>query len=455
MRGMIPLFKTGGRIVPGIPRAQSITNSEVFPDSVDVVVIGGGYIGCCTALELIERGLTVALCEKGVIAGEASGRSLGWVDSQFLDPVKMEIIGRSKILWEEMNKRVGNETGYRRHGLVSLLKTDEDVATAQSWLDSVKGADGVDARIVSGEELEALILKSRIHWKAGLFQPSDGSVESLLAAPAIAQGAQDKGVIILQKCAVRGIDTSAGSVSAAVTERGAIKCNAIVLAGGAWSPLFAGSLGIRLPQFQAHSSMIRTKPYDGPEVSAWGSGYSWRKQIDEGYTIATINGAVPITPSTLRYFFRLLPALRVMWNEVDPVFSPSTFFTYLAMPEKWNLDEVTPFEKHRILMPEIRHGLLDDIKKKLVADFPDFANIEEEERWGGILVSTLDNMPVISKAEEIPGLFLGTGFYYGLTMGPAAGEALADLVTGQPPKIDLSLFNHRRFFNKSKLIFRA
>jgi glycine/D-amino acid oxidase-like deaminating enzyme len=87
--------------------------------------------------------------------------------------------------------------------------------------------------------------------------------------------------------------------------------------------------------------------------------------------------------------------------------------------------------------------------------FPAFAKARVRERWAGALVSTLDNMPVISAVRSHPGLWFGTGFYYGLTMGPAAGEALADLVTGARPKIDLSLYRYERFIDGSEPVFRA
>jgi glycine/D-amino acid oxidase-like deaminating enzyme len=144
-----------------------------------------------------------------------------------------------------------------------------------------------------------------------------------------------------------------------------------------------------------------------------------------------------------------------MWDQVDPVFSPSTFFSQLTTPSKWRLDDISPFENNRILEPEIRHNVLDAVAKDLVADFPIFSKMEERERWAGVLVSTLDNMPVISAADALPGLYLGTGFYYGLTMAPAAGEALADLATGKTPKLDLSLYRHSRFTDGSSLTFRA
>ena len=74
---------SGGALVPGKARANSVSGSDTIPAAVDVVIIGGGVIGCLTALNLAERDVSVALCEKGVIAGEASGRAAGGIEYQF------------------------------------------------------------------------------------------------------------------------------------------------------------------------------------------------------------------------------------------------------------------------------------------------------------------------------------------------------------------------------------
>jgi len=451
---MIPLLKPGGRIVPGVSRAAKVADSPVSPDEVDVVVVGGGIVGACTALELAERGVGVLLCEKGVIAGEASGRAFGWIDSQFLDPAKMELIARSKQLWESMNERVGAETGYRKRGLLSLLPTEDDVAFAQGWLDSVKGAPGVDARIVSGGELDDRLPPSEQNWTGALFQPSDACVEPTLAASAIVEAAKAKGAFVHQNCAVRGFEFEGGTISGVVTEKGAISCKSVVIAAATWSPLLAGSVGIKLPQFQAHASMMRIAPFDGPETSAWGPGYTWRRNLDGSYTLGAINGAVPITPATIKNAFRLIPALRAMWDQVEPVFSLATFMDHLTTPSKWPMDRESPFERNRVIQPEFRHKVLDEVVKAVSRDFPSFEGHEDVERWAGVLTTTLDNTPIISQADSHPGLFLGTGFYYGLTMGPAAGEALADLVVGNDTKIDLGNYRHSRFSDGTKLVFR-
>jgi len=448
--------KPGGAVDrPGRSRAAPVRVNDPLPRQVDAVVIGGGYVGCAAALELAERGLSVALCEKGVIAGEASGRSVGWVDSQFLDPVKMELIARSKHLWSRMNRRTGQETGWRERGLTSLLADEEAVEGARQWLDGVRGAPGVTARIVDGGEAARLQPGASRSWAGAMYQPNDASVEPTLAAPAMARAAHARGATLHQMCAVRGIERSGGAISGVVTERGAIRCRIVVLAGGLWSPVFARSIGLDLPQFQANASMARVAGIEGPDISSWGPGFCWRRQIDGSYTIGDVNGVTPITAGLAAMGLKLLPALRNMWGEVDPVFDWGAFADDWRRPRTWALDGPSPFEANRIYTPEVRSGLLDTARDTIAATFPVFRGAHMVERWAGTLVTTPDNMPVISAVDGVPGLILGTGFYYGLTMGPAGGEALADIATGRTPRIDLSRYRYSRFSDGSAITFRS
>ena len=132
----------------------------------------------------------------------------------------------------------------------------------------------------------------------------------------MAEGARRAGAAILTSCAVRGLETSGGRVSAAVTEHGRIDCGAIVLAGGAWSRLFSGNLGIDFPQLKILGSVMRTAPLEGaPELSVGGAGFGFRKRLDGGYTVARRNANVtPITPDHFRLLFDFLPALTREWR---------------------------------------------------------------------------------------------------------------------------------------------
>lgn len=446
----------GGGFSNGRSRAEPVDSDQVMPTESEVVVIGGGIVGVSAALCLAEQGVSVTLCEKGVIAGEASGRAIGWIDSQYMSPAKMELISRAKTLWGAMDERVAGTTGYRRTGMISVFGDEDHAGMAEHWLDRVRGMSGVDARVLTEREALELLPEGAEAPLGALYQPSDGVAEPTSAAPAIARAAQRKGAVLLQHCAVRKIETVAGRVDAVITEKGAIRTRHVVVAGGVWSPSLLRPLGLQLPQLHAHASAMRfrAESTSGPNTSALLPEGIYRSNGDGSYTLGAVNGAAPITPATLRHFFSFLPAIRRMWSEIDPVFSLDTFKHELSLLREQPADSVSVYERIRFFEPQIRQRFLEKVMGDFAAQYPLFRQGVVEERWSGALVSTPDNMPVISSVDSVAGLVLGTGLYYGLTMGPAAGEALAAIITGKKADIDLSGYRYSRFHDGTKLQFQ-
>jgi glycine/D-amino acid oxidase-like deaminating enzyme len=431
-------------LVPGRSRARAISSDASLPAAVDVVVIGGGFVGTSTALVLAERGVRVALCEKGVIAGEASGRSMGWVYSPLAGPNEWDLLARSKALWSALNSRTQVDTGFRATGVLVPLNTDEARAGAEMWLASIRDRPYADGRIVSGTELSALTRAMSAPPAGALYVPSDASVEPQLAAPAIAEGARRHGAIILQGCAVRGLDLKAGRIAGVVTEKGPIACQGVVLAGGAWSPLFLKSLGLSLTQFDAYLSMLSlAAPESGPAISFGGSKTGVRRQIDGGYAVGSSQFVVPIDAAKIRAGMRALPQLKAFWSVAHVGVSPSQLWHELLAPSTWPLDQPSPFEERRILMPPFSNSALENSLAEARALFPALRSATVRERWAGV-ISFADGGPVISAIDSIPGLHVGSGFSEGLTMGPATGEALADLVMGRKPVVDLRSYRFAR-----------
>ena len=83
------------------------------PLAADVVIIGGGIVGCSAAYYLARRGVSVALFEKGRVAGEQSGRNWGWVRQQGRSPVELPLMMRSLRLWQELPGDLGEDIGFR------------------------------------------------------------------------------------------------------------------------------------------------------------------------------------------------------------------------------------------------------------------------------------------------------------------------------------------------------
>lgn len=437
--------------MPG-PYVVPVHGDAEVPAEVDVVVIGGGIIGSSTALELAERGLRVAVCEKGGIGQEQSSRNWGWVRITRRDPREVPLMAEALRIWKRLDERTGRDTGYRRSGIIFTCSDDKQYAEHESWNRNLEGYQ-LDSRMLSGRELSEMFPNSTLKLKGALYNADDGRAEPQKATPAIAEAARDKGAHVLTECAVRGIETSGGAVSGVVTERGPIRCKAVVLAGGAWSNLFAGNMGIDFPQLKVMNSVLRTKPLEGgPEQAIWHEDFAIRKRQDGGYTIASGHeNVVHIVPKSFRYAKAFMPALRAEWRSL--IFRLGfRFLDEARIPSRWSLDEPSPFEYNRVLDPVPSKRLSDRALAAARRAFPVLERAEIAQRWAGYIDVTPDAVPVISPIDEVPGFYLASGFSgHGFGIGPAAGRLMADLVTNSTPIVNPKDFRFNRFRDGSKI----
>src|SRR3712207_5305920 len=334
------------------PRVDPVQPDEALPARVGVAIVGGGIVGACAALSLAQKGVPVALCEKGRVAGEQSSRNWGWVRKMGRDPRELPLIIESLRLWEGMDELVEGETGFRRAGILYACETDEEAERRAAWLEYARPYQ-LDTRMLTQPELKELLPGATRLPKAGLYTRSDGRAEPQKAAPAIARAARRAGAKVLTECAVRGIETQGGRVAAAVTEKGRIACESVVLAGGAWSRLFCGSLGLRLPQLKVRSSVMRTEPLEGaPETATLMGDVAFRKRVGGGYSIAHgLNTLHDLVPDSLRLMADFFPALRSERRSLRFRLG-ARFLEERRTPERWRLDEPSPFERVRVLDPE-------------------------------------------------------------------------------------------------------
>jgi glycine/D-amino acid oxidase-like deaminating enzyme len=438
------------------PQVDPVASDETLPERTGIVVIGGGIIGTSAALALSLQGVAVTLCEKGHIAGEQSSRNWGWVRKNGRDEREIPLIIESLRLWQDMNATVGAETGFRVSGVLNIATTDAERARQAAWLERAQPYQ-IGSRIVEGAELAGLLPGATQKFVSGLYNPTDGRAEPQKTAPAIALAARRNGATILTGCAVRGLDIVAGRVAGVVTEKGRIACDGVILAGGAWSRLFCGSLGLRLPQLKVLSSVLRTAPIEGlPEVSAWVGNFAYRKRLDGGYNIA--NGTantVPLVPDSFRFFGDFLPIARESKRSLR-LRLDGRFMTEARTPRRWSLDAPSPFEATRVLDPAPDTAYSAKAVERMKALFPAADGIRVTQHWAGLIDVTPDAVPVISPVESLPGLTIATGFSgHGFGIGPAAGRLAADLATGARPIVDPTPFRFSRFSDGSKIVVGA
>ena len=430
-----------------MPVPSPVPNEQTQPEKVDVVVIGGGIAGICTALELNERGLSVAICEKGIVAGEQSSRNWGWCRQMGRDPRELPLMQHSMQIWRQMHQRTGEDVGYRECGVAYLCDTEAKLAKRQRWHDNYAGAYELSSKMMTAAEANALTPGAATKWLGGLHTVDDGRAEPTLAVPAMARAAIRAGVYVLQSCAVRGLERQAGEVCGVVTEHGAIACQQVVLAGGAWSRRFCHNAGVSLPQLTVINSVMRTGPLEaGIETSMAAADFAIRKRLDGGYTVAhaTLSMA-DIMPDSFRLLPDFWPVLKEEWRDYRFRIG-QRFLDEARLKRTWENDEKSPFEQVRILDPKPNSAIQSAALKSVQKSLPAFQNAEIAERWAGVIDVTPDVVPVISPVDNIPGFFMATGFSgHGFGLGPGAGKLMAQLVCGEEPCVDPTPFSLNRF----------
>ncbi len=187
------------------PPVDTVRGDGKLPAAADVVVIGGGIIGCSAAYFLAKKGLSVAVIEKGQIAGEQSSRNWGWCRQQGRDTREIPLIKESLTLWRGLNEEVGADTGFRRTGLLYVTKDAAELARWERWRDHARQYQ-IHTRLLSAAEAQAMMPGCEEKWIGGLHTPSDGRAEPAKAAPAIVEAARRLGVTLHQGCAARSRD---------------------------------------------------------------------------------------------------------------------------------------------------------------------------------------------------------------------------------------------------------
>lgn len=196
---LTPMLTREGRFVPGTPRHGFVEGTAgPLPKQADVVVIGAGILGIMTAINLVERGLSVVIVEKGNIAGEQSSRFYGQVitykmpDETFL----LHHIGKQR--WREMNAKVGVDTSYRTQGRVEVPLDEEDLDHVRKWIDTRSKNVGSDipfkTRIIEGDELNQRLRGATSNWTIAGFEEDSGSLDAEIATFVMAEYAKKLGL---------------------------------------------------------------------------------------------------------------------------------------------------------------------------------------------------------------------------------------------------------------------
>ncbi len=432
-----------------------INCADPLPEAVDTVIIGAGVIGVFTALYLAEAGQSVLLCEKGRVAGEQSSRNWGWIRQQGRDEAELPLMIDALRLWKEVDARLGGACGVKTVGVSYLTTREDEMARFEAWIETAR-RHGVQSHMLDAGAAAALFSgRSDGRWIGGVTTPSDARGEPWTAVPAVARLARDAGARIIENCAVRRLELEAGRLRAVRTELGSVACDQVVLAGGAWSSLFLRGHGLDLPQLAVRASVVQTHPMAGfAPGNAVDGELAMRRREDGGYSLALGDRhGFFLGPDALRHLHRYMPLIRDSFAHTDlEMGAPAGFPDGWRTPRGWSAEEVTPFERVRVLEPEPVGDHVGLMLSRFAERFPALGTPVIRDSWAGMIDTMPDVVPVIDRAPGLPGLIVATGMSgHGFGIGPGVGRALARMVTGQGPEHGLARFRYARFTDGTRL----
>ena len=219
-----------------------------LPARAEVVVVGGGVIGCSIAYHLAQfQSMEVVLLERQQLTSGTTWHAAGLI-GQLRGSINMTRLARyTRELYRGLEAETGQATGYRQCGSVSIATAEERFEELKRNASMAK-VFGLEVNVLTPEEISARIpLLYTGDVIGGIHIPSDGYANAVDITQALARGARNGGAQIFQNTRVTSIHTSAGRVTGVATERGDIQADYVVLCAGMWTRDLAASAGVNAP----------------------------------------------------------------------------------------------------------------------------------------------------------------------------------------------------------------
>jgi glycine/D-amino acid oxidase-like deaminating enzyme len=234
-------------------------------DQAEIVIVGGGAIGCAVAHRLAEAGITdVLLIEKEpALCSVTSAQAAGLVGQVRSSVERVRLAMDSVQTFRSLQEREGARPNWREVGSLRIALTDERV-TEFERLARTAGEAGLEVALIDRAAAEARWPGMRFTAaKAILWCPSDGYLQPYDLAMSYVEEARTRGARFMTGTRLTGVDLERGSVAAALTDRGRIRCQKIVVASGAHGCHVGRLVGLELPVIPVRHEYLITVPLAG------------------------------------------------------------------------------------------------------------------------------------------------------------------------------------------------
>lgn len=398
---------------------HSLAKSE----TADVIVIGGGIVGCSTAYYLSKRGFDVQLLEARDLASGATGHNIGYVWIQTRKPgPELELSMFTHNMLPHLQEELDYDFELRQTGGMIYYETEDQAQIMKEFADK-RNEDGITIKLLDKKEaLEmAPVLPDKVI--GSTFCPMDSLVHPGLYTQAFAFAARRNHTRIRTGVSVESLITEKNRVVGVKTSDGVIKAKYVVVCTGAWTPELTAKHGLNIPIFGMRLQIISTAA------------------LEDRILDRALYG--PVSAKQYKYF-QELPSYK------DEAFREDYEWRY----EMIILHGANQMKSGHFLfgMPMDYPGLVTEpslqgigmMSEAMHQDFPSLRTATFERAWASVLPFTTDSLPIIDFVPQYEGLLLNAGHAFGNAAGPASGMMAAEMIAGEKTTLDRSAYSLSR-----------
>ncbi|MXY19905.1 MAG: FAD-binding oxidoreductase [Dehalococcoidia bacterium] len=367
----------------------------------EVVIIGGGVMGCSILYNLAERGVSdTVLLERDVLGSGSTGRSQAILRMHYSNEVTTRLAWDSLSIFRDFHEITGMSSGYTKTGYFVIVGPEDRDAMLENV--AMQRGAGVDTSIVTAEDVEEIAPMVRtFDGESFAYEPESGYADPYSVTTGYANAAREKGAEIRSESPAVGIEVTGNRVTAVLTENERIETPIAVVAAGPWSGPLLASVGVEVPLRPIrHQVVMLRRPQD---------------VVPDHPIIGDVVNDMSPRPDAGN--------LTLIGVGEDEDASPDTFNQGVDMP------------------------MVEATFEKLVKRMPGMAQALFRGGWSGLFTTTPDWHPVLDRVEGIDGLYLSVGFSgHGFKLSPMIGVVMSELITqGRATSLDISEMSLDRF----------
>jgi sarcosine dehydrogenase len=388
--------------------------SVILPTHVDVVVIGGGIIGCSTAYHLArDHKASVLVLEQNKLTSGSTWHAAGLIGQLRSSASITQVLKYSVELYKKLEVETGLQTGWKMTGCLRLA-TNDDRWTEYKRLATTAQSFGMEMHLLSPPEVKKMWpLLETSDLVGASFLPTDGQASPSDITNCLAKGARMHGAKFVEGVRVTGFEIVNARVVAVITNQGTIKCDKVVNCGGMWARQIGAMAGVSVPLQPVKHQYVITEKLDGLSADA-----------------ATIRD-----PDRRTYFKEEVGGL--------------VFGGYEPNPVSWTLENVPDSFEFQLFEDDWDH--FEQHMSQALARIPALEKVGIKKMINGPESFTPDGNFILGAAPELKNFYVGAGFNaFGIAAGGGAGWALADWVMKGEAPTDLWTVDIRRFSGMHK-----